>query len=404
MSTNQKILYVSKPDVGGILPNYLTALEVNKVRTFHQSMKEYEVTPLVALDNLAKELGVKKIYVKDESYRFNLNAFKALGGTFSLAKLLCKRLDIDIEEITFEYFNQPEIKEKIANLIFVTATDGNHGRGIAWAASKLGCKSVVYMPKGSSERRLQAIKDAGAEAFITEMNYDDAVRFASEKATKEGWILVQDTAWEGYEEIPTWVTQGYTTMAAEAIDQMMDDGFKSPTHVFLQAGVGSLAGGVLGYFANLFEENCPITTIVEAEAANCIYQSALINDGNPHIVSGDLETIMAGLACGEPNPITWKILRDFASCYVSCPDYVSAHGMRVLANPVGNDKKVISGESGSVGVGLFEMIMSRDALEHLRNELKLTADSIVLFFNTEGDTDKEHYRKIVIEGKNPSGE
>lgn len=400
--SNQKIMYVHKATVGGELPPYLSKAEVEKVRNFHRSMKEYAVTPLLSLDNLAKDLGVKKIFVKDESCRFGLNAFKALGGTYSLAKLLCKRLSVNIEDVNFDYFTKPEIEEKIKDLIFVTATDGNHGRGLAWAARKLGCKSVVYMPKGSSELRLKAIQNEGAEASITEMNYDDAVRFASDKADENGWLLVQDTAWEGYEEIPMWITQGYSTMAEEAIEQMEEEGFKRPSHVFLQAGVGSLAGGVLGYYANIFKDQCPITIIVEAEAANCLYKSALIGDGKPHNVGGDLNTIMAGLACGEPNPITWKVLRDFASCYVSCPDYVSAHGMRVLANPIALDKKVISGESGSVGVGLFELMMKRDSLNELRTDLKLDDTSVVLFFSTEGDTDKEHYKKIVIEGKNPS--
>lgn len=400
--TDQRIMYVHKTSTGGELPSYLSKQEVEKARNFHKSMKEYEPTPLVMLDNLAKDLGVKKVFVKDESYRFGLNAFKALGGTYSLAKLLCKRLDVAIEDVNFEYFNKAEIKDQIKDLIFVTATDGNHGRGLAWAARKLGCKSVVYMPKGSSEARLKAIQNEGAEASITDMNYDDAVRLASKMADEKGWLLVQDTAWEGYEEIPMWVTQGYSTMAGEAIEQMNEAGFDRPTHVFLQAGVGSLAGGVLGYYANIFKGHCPVTTIVEAEAANCLYQSALKGDGKPHNVGGDLDTIMAGLACGEPNPITWKVLRDFGSCYVSCPDYVSAHGMRVLANPIQSDKKVVSGESGSVGVGLFELMMKREGLQELKQGLKIDENSVVLFFNTEGDTDKDHYKKVVIEGKNPS--
>ncbi len=280
-------------------------------------------------------------------------------------------------------------------MVFVTATDGNHGRAVAWAAARLGCSSIVYMPKGSSLRRLQHIKDTGAEAFITDVNYDDTVRLAKKKADEIGGALVQDTAWEGYEKVPNWITQGYTTMAAEAIDQMKSDGGIKPTHVFLQAGVGSFAGGILGYFTNIFKDEPPVTVIAEPENAACIYKSALTDDGRPHSVTGDLNTIMAGLACGEPNTVTWPILRDFAKIYVSCPDYVAAKGMRILAAPSGNDKKVISGESGAVGLGLLTLLLEKEELKPLKEKLKLNENSVIICFSTEGDTDPEQYRAII---------
>ncbi len=396
----QRIKYVINENIGGTLPEFLSEEEVKKVRGFHLTMDEYKATPLVPLDNLAKQMGVSKVFVKDESHRFGLNAFKGLGGTYSLARMLCDKLDIDISEASFEYFNKPEIHEKVKDMIFVTATDGNHGISIAWAATKLGCKSVVYMPKGSSTIRLQAIIDSGAEASITNLNYDATVRLATEMAEKNDWHLVQDTAWEGYTEIPQWITQGYTTMAEEALDQLKLLGIIRPTHVFLQAGVGSLAGGILGYYANVFKDKCPITTIVEPNLADCIYKSAAAGDGKPHIVEGDLNTIMAGLACGEPNTVAWEILRDFATAYASCPDYVAARGMRVLGNPVGEDPRVISGESGAVGLGLLTLIMEKKELKDLKEKLKLDENSIVLCFSTEGDTDPEHYRSVVLDGKN----
>ncbi|GAA0181614.1 diaminopropionate ammonia-lyase [Clostridium sediminicola] len=375
---------------------------VESVRKFHASIKGYKATPLVKLDALAKELGISNIYVKDESYRFGLNAFKSLGGTFSIAKVLCEKLRKNIDEITFDYLKSKEVSEKIKDMVFVTATDGNHGRGVAWAATQLGCKSVVYLPKGSAQRRVDAIREAGAEAYVTDLNYDDAVRLATQKGKENGWHLVQDTGFEGYEKIPNWISQGYITMADEALDQLKLDGIVKPTHVFLQAGVGAMAGGVLGYYVNKFKGNHPITVIIEPEQAACIYKSALAGDGKAHNVTGDLNTIMAGLACGEPNTVTWEILRDFASAYVSCPDYVSANGVRILASPMGEDKKVISGESGSVGVGLIDLLMSKPELEVFKNAIGLDENSVVLFFNTEGDTDPENYRKIVHYGKNPS--
>lgn len=384
------------------LPAFLSQEEIKSVRNFHATIEGYKATPLVSLDDLAKGLGVSRIYVKDESYRFGLNAFKGLGATYAIAKLLCEKLDVDINSISFDYLKSPEVAEKIKDMVFVTATDGNHGRAVAWAATQLGCKSIVYMPKGSSIRRLQHIKDAGADVSITDVNYDEAVRIAKRKAEEIGGYVIQDTAWEGYEKVPNWICQGYTTMAYEAIDQMKLDGITKPTHLFLQAGVGSFAGAVLGYYANVFKGELPITTIVEPENAATIYKSALTNDGEPHAVTGDLETIMAGLACGEPNVVTWEILRDFAKAYVSCPDYVAARGMRILANPVDNDKKVISGESGAVGLGLVSLLLEREELKELKDQLQLDENSVILCFSTEGDTDPEHYNKVVYDGKNPS--
>ncbi|MTI67503.1 MAG: diaminopropionate ammonia-lyase [Firmicutes bacterium] len=382
-------------------PEMFSEEAVGSVRKFHSSIKGYQATPLVSLEGLSKRLGVSRIYVKDESYRFGLNAFKSLGGTFAIAKILCEKLGVNIKDVNFEYFKSEEVNKKIKDMVFITATDGNHGRGVAWAASQLGCKSYVYMPKGSAKRRVDAISEAGAEVYVTDLNYDDAVRLANQKAEENDWCLVQDTAWEGYEEIPKWISQGYTTMANEAIDQMKLDGVQKPTHVFLQAGVGAMAGGVLGYYVNKFKGDHPVTVIVEPHEAACIYKSAMAGDGKARNVAGELDTIMAGLACGEPNTITWEVLRDFASGYVSCPDYVSANGMRILASPMDKDKKVISGESGSVGVGLLDLLMSKPESEELKKSLGLDENSIILFFNTEGDTDPKNYREIVHYGKYP---
>ena len=381
--------------VAGERPGFLSEEEVKGVRKFHATIEGYKPTPLVRLECLAEKLCVSRIYVKDESKRFGLNAFKGLGATYAIAKLVCEKLEVDIESIDYNYFKLPHVKEKIKDMVFVTATDGNHGRAVAWASAQLGCKSIVYMPKGSSLIRLKHIKDTGADAFITDVNYDDAVRLAKKKAEEIGGALVQDTAWEGYEKVSNWITQGYTTMAAEAIDQMKRDGSIKPTHVFLQAGVGSFAGGILGYFTNIFKDNSPVTVIAEPENAACIYKSALADDGKPHSVTGDLNTIMAGLACGEPNTVTWPILRDFAQVFVSCPDYVAAKGMRLLANPIGDDKKVISGESGAVGLGLISLLLEKEELKTLKEKLHLNENSIIICFSTEGDTDPEQYEAII---------
>ena len=371
-----------------------------KVRAFHASFPEYSVTPLAKLDNLAKALGVANVYVKDESYRFGLNAFKVLGGSYTIGNYLAQKLGKDISELPFNVLSSEEVRKQIGEVTFVTATDGNHGRGIAWTANRLGQKSVVYMPKGSALERLNNIKALGADASITDLNYDDAVRLANSNAEKYGWVMVQDTAWEGYEDIPGWIMEGYTTMAAEAVEQL---GGVKPTHIFLQAGVGAMSGGITGFFADLYgDEDRPIITIVEPNKADCIYRSAEANDGKPHFVKGDMNTIMAGLACGEPCTIGWNVLRDHADNFVSMPDYVAAEGMRVLGNPLPGDDRVISGESGAATLGFVAEVMRNESLDWLRKQLKLDENSRILCFSTEGDTDKENYRRIVWDCLHPS--
>ncbi|WP_114107984.1 diaminopropionate ammonia-lyase [Clostridioides difficile] len=381
---------------------FLNEEEITKVRNFHKSFPQYKETPLANLEGLAKKLGVAGVYVKDESYRFGLNAFKVLGGSYSMGRYLAQRLDTDISELGYDKLTSKEIKEKLGEITFFTATDGNHGRGVAWTANKLGQKSVVLMPKGSSEFRLNKIKGEGADASITDLNYDDAVRLANDYAeANDHGVMVQDTAWDGYEEIPAWIMQGYGTMAQEAIEQLKEYGVDRPTHVFVQAGVGSLAGAVQGYVASIYDE-CPITVVVEADEADCYYKSAEAGDGKPRFVGGDMPTIMAGLACGEPNTIGFEVLKNHAAAFVSAPDWVSAKGMRTLGNPLNGDEKVISGESGAVTTGLLVAAMEREDLADLRKDLKLDENSRILLISTEGDTDPDKYRSIVWDGEYPS--
>lgn len=369
-----------------------------KVQKFHESFPEYTVTPLRHMKSLAKQLGVSDIYVKDESFRFGLNAFKVLGGSYCVGKCLAERLGIPIEEAGYETLILAEAKEKTGQLTFVTATDGNHGRGIAWTARKLGHKSVVYMPKGTAKERLENIRALGADASITEWNYDDAVRMARDKAKENGWIMVQDTAWEGYEKIPGWIMQGYTTMAYEAARQL--DGVK-PTHIFLQAGVGAMAGAVTGFFRDLYGEDGPAIVIAESDKADCLFRTIRADDGKIHNVGGDMPTIMAGLACGEPCTIGFDILKAHADVFVSAPDYVAAQGMRILANPTGDDPRIISGESGAVTAGLVSEVMRGEGLHWLREMTGLKEDSRILCISTEGDTDRENYQRIVWDGAYP---
>ncbi|WP_052282589.1 diaminopropionate ammonia-lyase [Kluyvera genomosp. 1] len=370
--------------------------QAQQARHFHQKISGYQPTPLYALNELAALFGVNKILVKDESQRFGLNAFKMLGGSYAIARLLGEKYGLEINTLSLA-----ELKSRITEkMTFATTTDGNHGRGVAWAAKQLGQNAVIYMPKGSAQERVEAILRLGAECIVTEMNYDDTVRFTMKTAQQNGWEVVQDTAWDGYTKIPTWIMQGYATLADEAVEQMSAMGISRPTHVFLQGGVGALAGGVLGYLVDVYGANQLHSVIVEPELADCLYRSGV--KGQMVNVGGDMATIMAGLACGEPNPLGWEVLRNCATQFISCQDAVAALGMRVLGNPLGKDPRVISGESGAVGLGILAAVHYHPQRNALMNKLQLDSHSVVLVISTEGDTDVKHYREVVWEGKHPA--
>ena len=372
---------------------------VTKANEFHKSFPQYSVTPLQKLSALASYLGVKGIYCKDESYRFGLNAFKVLGGSYAMGRYIAKELGRDISQLPYNVLSSDKLREEFGQAPFFTATDGNHGRGVAWAAKRLGQKAVVRMPKGTTKTRFDNIAKEGAEVTIEEVNYDDCVRMAAAEAAKtEHGIIVQDTAWAGYEEIPSWIMQGYGTLVLEADKQLKENGVDRPTHVFVQAGVGSLAGAVVGYFAHKYKENPPVMVVCEASAADCLYRSAVQADGNLVNVTGDLQTIMAGLACGEGNTIGWDILKNHVTVFASCPDWMSAKATRIYANPLENDPHIISGESGSVPLGLAYTALHDEDAKDLKEALKLDENSNILVISTEGDTDPVRYREIVWDG------
>jgi len=374
------------------------------VNNFHRTFPEYQTTPLHSLKKLAQMKGIKNIFVKDESYRFGLNAFKVLGGSYAMGKYIADRLHKDISDMGYEALISKEVKEKLGNITFVTATDGNHGRGVAWTANRLQQKCVVYMPRGSAQDRLENILAVGGEGKIIDMSYDDAVRKAADDARKNGWVLLQDTSWEGYETVPTWIMQGYMSMAYETDWQIKEYKEDIPTHIFLQAGVGAMSAGITAFFSNLYRdcEKRPQIVIVEPENAACIFKTAQANDGLLHSVKGEMNTIMAGLACGEPCTVAWNILRDYADYVVTIPDCVAAKGMRVLANPVGDDNKIVSGESGAATFGFLMEILENPQCRDVKEKIGLDENSTVLCFSTEGNTDKENYQQIIWDGAYPS--
>ncbi len=386
---DEQIRVLSGPAVYNEICRTFTEQDVRNALRFHRSIPSYRETPLVSRRHAAREHRVDSILVKDESPRFGLNAFKGLGGSYCMFRILCEKLSLDPYTAVYADFLQEDVRARCAGMTFVTTTDGNHGKGVSWAAGIFGCKAYVFMPRGTVEARRRAVEEAGsAIAEITDLNYDDTVRMTAALAERKGWILIQDTAWEGYEQYPKWIMDGYLTLAAEAEGQMNG---RRPTHVFLQAGVGSMAAAVEAYFMNRFREDPPRMAIVEAEAAACVYESAAAGDGLPHSVSGDEPTIMAGLNCGTPCRTVWPVLRDCSAFFCACADSVTEAGMRAYARPAGEDPAVVSGESGAVTYGLLLRILQS---ERLRELFRIGEDAVILLVSTEGDTDPEDYARV----------
>lgn len=367
---------------------------IKSIYQFQKTHTSYSNTPLVALPELANHLGISELYVKDESYRFGLNAFKVMGGIYAIGQYIANLLGKDLSTLSFDELQSVTIREQLGELTFISATDGNHGRGVAWTARELGHRSIIYLPKGATQQRLVAIQNEGAEAYITDMNYDDTVRECARLAEENGWILVQDTGWEGYEEIPLWIMQGYATIAYEiALEQS-----QAPTHLILQAGVGSFAASIAATFLSMYPDNPPKIILVEPAAADCYFRSLTTHDGHIEHVTGDLATIMAGLSCGEPNTYAYKLLKQAISASFSCTDPLAALGMRILGNPLGEDKRIISGESGAIPVGLLYYLRNTEEGKEICETLSINRDARILVINTEGNTDAEHYLDVVWKG------
>ncbi|WP_210259993.1 diaminopropionate ammonia-lyase [Martelella sp. HB161492] len=349
--------------------------------------KGYGETPLVSLDALADKTGVAAIYYKHEAGRFGLGSFKALGGAYAVFRLLAAR----IEAATGKAPETADLlagtyRDIVSDLTVTCATDGNHGRSVAWGAELFGCKAVIFIHETVSKAREDAIAHYGARVVRAKGNYDDSIREAARQAEEQGWFVVSDTSYPGYTDIPRNVMQGYSVMAEEAIRQL---GGRQPTHIFIQGGVGGLAAAVTAHFWETFGANAPIVTVVEPENAACLQESA--KAGSPVTVGGALDTIMAGLACGEPSIIAWPILNGGVSAFMAIEDEAAAETMRLLASGQAG-AQLASGESGVAGLAGFLV-----ASEHQdwREALGLNTSSVVLCFGSEGDTDPALYAEIV---------
>lgn len=349
----------------------------------------YAVTPLHSLPALAQAMGVASVHYKDEGSRFGLGSFKALGGAYAVARLLCRELGAQLgRTLTTQDLLTPELRALCGGITVTCATDGNHGRSVAWGAQLFGCQCVIYIHATVSEGRKEAIAQYGAQVVRTAGNYDDAVRQADLDAKQYGRFVISDTSYPGYMDVPRDVMQGYQLMVEEAAQQLPE----RPTHIFVQAGVGGLAAAVCGYFWERDAGDRPIYVVVEPDKADCLTQSA--KAGQLTAVTGDIDTLMAGLACGEVSHLAWEILEKGTDAFCVIPDDAAVAAMRLLAHPLGNDPVIVAGESAVAGVAAAIAVSQSDAV---RQTLGLNADSRILFFGSEAATDPALYEQLVGE-------
>ena len=346
---------------------------------YHRSLGGYAPTPLVALPGLAARLGLGALLLKDESRRFGLNAFKALGASWAVRCLIEARRRDGRAPLT----------------TVATATDGNHGRAVAWAARTHGLAAVIFIPKHSAPARIAAIRGEGANVVLVDGSYDDAVARCAAESAMQGWQVVADTGYAGYTEIPLLVAQGYATLFLETDAQIEESLLAQPDLVLVQGGVGALAAAAVEHYGP--RRDRPRLAVVEPDDADCLLESILSEDGQPRAARGRQRSIMAGLNCGLPSLAAWPTLRRGVDLFFSIEDRFAAEAMRLLWRPAAGDPRVEAGESGAAGLAGLVALLSEDAFRALREGLRLSGATTALVINTEGATDPEGFQRITGE-------
>lgn len=350
----------------------------------------YAPTPLISLDTLASRIGVGEIHYKHEGPRFGLGSFKALGGSYSAQRVLQREVSRRLgHDVSLSDIRDGTYAETVAQITLVSATDGNHGRSLAWGCQRFGAPCRIYIHAEVSEGRAAAMRDLGADVIRIDGDYDDSVRLAKDEAEANGWFVVSDTSWQGYSLPPRDVMAGYGVMVQEICDVMSE----APTHVFLQGGVGGLAAGVAAALRQHWGDAAPRVIIVEPELAACLFESA--RSGQATNVAIAEETIMAGLSCGEPSELAWEILAEEAGDFLTIPDTLVGPTVRLLARPLEGDPAVEAGESAVAG--LAALIALRESAD-LSADLGIDCQSRVLLIGSEGITDPEIF-KMIMDGR-----
>lgn len=360
---------------------------------FHKSLAGYAPTPLVSLPGLAASLGVGEIYVKDESYRFGIKAFKAFGASYAIYRFLKRQWEnrfgagVPFNEKSFK---DPQVLKKLGAFTFCAATDGNHGRAVAWTAKKLKQRAIIYMPENTARSRIDNIESEGAEVVLVPGTFDDCVDRCAADAEKNNWQAVSDTAYPGYMEIPKYIMLGYTSIFREMEAVIDRDNKPGIDFVFLPAGVGGLAAAGTSYYVRRYGEKRPGLICVEPSDCDCFLESVKYGSGEPLPTRGKQESIMAGLNCGIPSPVAWPIIRDGMELFIAVTDNYAEEAMRAYYK-----ENITAGESGASGLaGLLALIRDHD-LKEAKKKVGLNKDSRILLINTEGDTDPVNYRKII---------
>ena len=367
-------------------------LHYNDMLDFHKSLTGYSPTPLVPLPEMAKELNIRELLVKDESHRFGIKAFKAIGASYAIYRFLKQqwenRFNTPFDETSFK---DPEVLKKLGSFTFCAATDGNHGRAVAWTTNKLNQKAVIYMPENTAPARIENIESENGDVILVPGTFDDCVEKCARDAETNGWQAISDTAYPGYMEIPKYIMLGYTTIFRELEDSLDAPGEPQIDFVFLPAGVGGLAAAGTSYYVQKYRENRPTLICVEPSDCDCFLESVKYGKGEPLPTRGAQESIMAGLNCGIPSPIAWPIIRDGMHLFLAVTDNYAEDAMRAYYK-----ENVTSGESGASGLAGLLALCRDTGLKEAKEKIRLNESSRILLINTEGDTDPVNYKKIVF--------
>ncbi|MCP5103965.1 MAG: diaminopropionate ammonia-lyase [bacterium] len=378
----------AKPDWSG--PDF-SFLSADDMRAFHQSLEGYAPTPLVRLPATAKTLGVKEVYVKDESHRFGIKAFKAIGASYAIYRFLQnqwrERFDGTFDENSFK---DSEVLRKLGSFTFCAATDGNHGRAVAWTTNKLKQRAVIYMPENTVPSRIENIETENGEVVLVPGTFDDCVEKCALDAETNGWQAISDTAYPGYMEIPKYIMLGYTTLFRELEDSLNLLEGPGVDVVILPAGVGGLAAAGTSYYVRRYGGKRPVLVCVEPSDCDCFLESVQYGNGEPLPTRGMQESMMAGLNCGIPSPIAWPVIRDGMHLFLAVTDNYVEDAMWSYYR-----EGVTAGESGASGLAGLMALFRDSELGEARDRVSLDSDSRILLINTEGDTDPINYKRII---------
>jgi len=352
----------------------------------HRALPGYAPTPLKDLPDLAAELGLGRVLVKDEGSRFGIQAFKALGASFAMYTVLHVRWrQATGGDLAPADFADPRVRATLGPITFCAATDGNHGRAVAWTARQLGQPAVIFMPDDTVRPRIEHIEREGGEVRLVAGTFDDCVAACAETAAREGWQVIADTGYPGYLEIPGYIMTGYSTIFVEVDEQAP----APPDVVLVPAGVGGLAGAAAVHYKQDLGPQRPQLVGVEPEESACFLESIAAGDGLPHAAAGNQRSVMAGLNCGMPSLLAWPVVRDTVGVFVGVEDAWAEEAMRVHWR-----HGTVSGESGAATLAGLLALLRDPALAPARDHLHLGPHASVLVINTESDTDPGNWARI----------